>query len=197
MNKQPSLGHKVSTVCITMDEAFQSPTEGNTIIARAKAGDSEAFEELYREHVGRVYALCLRMTRNKTVSEDLCQEAFLRAWRKIKSFREESAFSTWLHRLTVNLVLTHLRTDSRHTEKVFTTDNLSPFEKPTRNKPAGMRADLESAIATLPERARAIFILHDVEGYRHREIADMLGIATGTTKAQLHRARRMLREVLA
>lgn len=187
----------MTTVSIGMDEAMHSPPVGDTLAARAQAGDARAFEELYREHVGHVYALCLRMTRNKTMAEDLTQEAFLRAWRKINSFRGDSAFSTWMHRLTVNLVLTQLRSDTRRNARVTVTDDLQPYEKPGREKRPGLAADIEAAVGKLPERARAVFILHDIEGYRHDEIAGMMGIATGTTKAQLHRARRMLREALA
>ena len=173
----------------TMDEA--------DVVARAQGGDASAFEELYRAHVGRVYALCLRMTRNRTMAEELTQESFVRAWEKLSSFRGASAFSTWLHRLTVNLTLTGLRSQTRRRERVVETDDLTRHERPGRPVPAGLGMDLEEAIAQLPEGARTVFVLHDVEGYRHREIASMLGIATGTTKAQLHRARRMLRKALA
>jgi RNA polymerase sigma-70 factor, ECF subfamily len=167
------------------------------LVERAQAGDADAYEALYHENVGRIYALCLRMSRNKTVAEDLTQEAFIRAWKKLNSFRGDSAFSTWLHRLTVNVVLTALKTQSRKQEKVFTTDDLVPFERPTSQNKPGLGMDLEAAIAQLPNRAREVFILYEVEGYKHDEIASMLGIASGTTKAQLHRARNMLREVLA
>lgn len=167
------------------------------LVTRAKAGDADAYEQLYRDNVGRIYALCLRMARNKTMAEDLTQEAFIRAWQKLNSFRGDSQFSTWLHRLTVNLVLTALKTQTRKTERVFTVDDLVPLERPGRSPQAGLGADIEAAIAQLPPRAREIFILYEVEGYKHDEIASMLGIASGTTKAQLHRARNMLREVLA
>lgn len=188
---------KVNTATLTMSRSQELADSAKELVARAKAGDSEAFEELYRENVGRIYAVCLRMTRNKTQAEDLTQEAFIRAWQKIDGFRGDSAFSTWLHRLAVNLVLTALKTQSRKAEKVFTTDDLVPFERPEIQKKPGIKMDLEAAIAKLPDRARQVFILYEVEGYKHEEIAGMLGIAAGTTKAQLHRARNMLREVLA
>ena len=187
----------MSTATLTMSTSKELPNSADDPIARAKSGDAEAFEELYRENVGRIYAVCLRMTRNKTQAEDLTQEAFIRAWQKINSFRGDSAFSTWLHRLAVNVVLTALKTQSRKAEKVFTTDDLVPFERPEVQKKPGTKMDLEAAIAQLPNRAREVFILYEVEGYKHEEIAGMLGIASGTTKAQLHRARNMLREVLA
>jgi RNA polymerase sigma-70 factor (ECF subfamily) len=165
-------------------------------VNQAKAGDTEAFEHLYRAHSGRVYAICLRMVKDRTQAEDLVQEAFVRAWQKLNTFRGDSAFTTWLHRLTVNLTLTYLRNQKRRTDKVMSTDDLTPFEKPVREKKSGEKMDLEDAIASLPEKARQVFVLHEVEGYRHEEIAHMMGIASGTTKAQLHRARRMLREAL-
>ena len=169
---------------------------GEDAVSRAQAGDVEAFEEIYRENVSRIYALCLRMVRDPHRAEELTQESFIRAWKKMHGFRGESAFSTWLHRLAVNVVLSDARKKSRlrtreiPAEDVFSADPASPAPRP------GRRLDLEDAIAQLPEGARAVFVLHDVEGYRHSEIADRLGIATGTAKAQLHRARRMLREIL-
>lgn len=187
----------MNAVAATMTDVKGPVREELSLAEKAQAGDTAAFEQLYRENAGRVYALCLRMTRNKTQAEDLTQEAFVRAWRKLNSFRGESAFSTWLHRLTVNLVLTDLRSQGRRNERVMTTDDLTPFEKNGHEPKPGLRLDLEEAIARLPEGARKVFILHEVEGYRHREIAKMMGIAPGTTKAQLHRARKMLREALS
>lgn len=167
-------------------------------IARARSGDRAAYEPLYRAHVGRVYGLCLRMVRGDVPrAEDLTQEVFVRAWRKLDTFRGESAFSTWLHRLASNLVLTELRSHSRRHSREYTTGDLAAVEPARRESTAGLKMDLERAIAGLPERARQVFVLHDVEGYRHKEVAAMMGLATGTTKAQLHRARRLLREVLA
>lgn len=166
-------------------------------VALAKAGETEAFEALFRTHRGRVYALCLRMVRDETEAEDLTQEAFVRAWKKLGTFRGDSAFSTWLHRLTVNLVLTNRRSHTRRLSRVTTTDDLTRFDKKGRESRPDLRMDLEHAIAQLPAGARKVFILHDVEGYRHREIAEMMGLATGTTKAQLHRARKLLRKVLS
>lgn len=166
-------------------------------VALAKAGDTAAFESLYQNHCGRVYALCLRMTRNETEAEDLAQEAFVRAWQKLTTFRGDSAFSTWLHRLTVNLVLTNRRSHTRRIARVISTDDVTAFEKTGHVERPDIGMDLEQAIATLPEGARKVFVLHDVEGYRHREISAMMGIATGTTKAQLHRARKLLRKALS
>ena len=171
--------------------------EDTDLVSLAQAGQVEAFERLYRENVGRVHAVCLRMTRDASQAEDLTQEAFIRAWRKLKSFRGDSAFSTWMHRLTVNLVLTHLRSEGRRASRVTVTDDLESLDKTGVQPATRERMDLEAAIAQLPAGARQVFVLYEIEGYRHDEIAKMMGIASGTTKAQLHRARRMLREVLA
>lgn len=174
-----------------------SSSEESQIVARAQAGDTSAFEQLYRANAGRVFAVCLRMTADHATAEDLTQEAFVRAWRKIGSFRGASAFSTWLHRLTVNIVLTELRSRGRRNERFMLTDDIERFDRPDKKREPQINMDLKKAIANLPEGARKVFILHEVEGYRHDEIAAFLGIATGTTKAQLHRARRLLREALA
>jgi len=187
-------GMLATTDTVRMDPRVNQDLEW---VNQAKAGDTEAFEQLYRAHSGRVYAVCLRMVKDKTQAEDLVQEAFVRAWQKLNTFRGDSAFTTWLHRLSVNLTLTHLRNQKRRTDKVMSTDDLTPFEKPVNEKKSGEKLDLEAAIASLPEKARQVFVLHEVEGYKHEEIATMMGIASGTTKAQLHRARRMLREALA
>lgn len=162
----------------------------------------EAFEALYREHSGRVYALCLRMSGDASRAADLTQDAFLRVWEKLESFRGESKFSSWLHRLTVNVVLGERRSRGRREARVVDDGELAEkrAEQGATVAPsaaAGRAADLERAIAGLPREARRVLVLHDVEGYRHREIAEMTGRSLGTCKSQLHRARRLLREALA
>ena len=171
--------------------------EDQTWIDRAIEGDARAFEHLYRKHAGRVYALCLRMTADPALAEELAQDAFVRAWEKLDTFRGNSQFGTWMHRLTVNVVLSALRGRTRRLQREVATEQLAdlPAEAPTQEP--GVMRDLERAIASLPEGARKVFVLHDVEGYKHEEIAAMTGTATGTCKAQLHRARRLLREKLA
>lgn len=166
------------------------------LVARAKDGEVDAFEALYRKHEKRTYGLCLRMVGDPSRAEDLTQEAFVRAWEKLGSFRGKSAFSTWLHRLTVNLVLGEIRSRSRRKEMGVETEELQvvPDPRPTPLPESGI--DLERAIGMLPSQARTVFALHDIEGFRHSEIADALGIAVGTSKAHLHRARRILRQVL-
>ena len=169
------------------------------LVRRAQAGDRVAFEQLYRDNVGRVYALCFRMAGTADLAEELAQDVFVRAWQKLGSFRGESAFSSWLHPLTVNVALSERRSRRRRVARVMTTDDLTEFERPgppTRSDGPEAGFDLERALATLPPGARAVFVLHDVEGYKHGEIAERTGVATGTSKAQLHRARRLLREAL-
>jgi RNA polymerase sigma-70 factor (ECF subfamily) len=166
-------------------------------VQRAQAGDTRAFEALYRANRGRVYALCLRMTANPVLADELAQEAFVRAWEKLEGFRGESKFSTWLHRLTVNVVLGALRQRGRRDGREMGVEDLEVYATPEVTAPAGLRADLEAAIQSLPPGARRVFVLHDIEGYRHEDIAEMMGTAEGTCKAQLHRARRLLRERLS
>ncbi len=162
----------------------------------AQAGDVSAFERLYRENERKVYALCMRLAADAALAEELTQDVFVRAWQKLGTFRGDSALSSWLYPLTVNVALSERRTRRRRTSRVFATDDLTPFERPGRPPQGEAGFDLEKAMASLPPGARAVFVLHDVEGYKHQEIAKMLGMATGTSKAQLHRARRLLREAL-
>ena len=167
------------------------------LVKRAQRGDTRAFEALYRTHVKRVYALCRRLCGDMTLAEDLCQETFVKAWTGLASFRGKAIVGTWLHRVAVNTVLGHRRwSDSREDLRA---DDLSTVEPFFAAKPSGRSLhglDLERAVARLPQGARAVFVLHDVEGYRHREISEMTGMAVGTSKAHLHRARRLLREAL-
>ncbi len=172
-------------------------------IERAKQGDAEAFEALYNMHKRRVYSLCLRMTANTAAAEDLTQEAFLQLFRKIGTFRGESAFSTWLHRMAVNVVLMQLRKKGLPVvplEENIETEEESPRKEPGADDPrlAGSidRLQLQQSISALPPGYRMIFLLHDVEGYEHNEIAEMVGCSIGNSKSQLHKARMKLRELL-
>ena len=164
-------------------------------VRRAQARELPAFESLYRAHVGRVHAICLRMTANPRRAEEMTQKTFLTVWQKLPDFRGESAFTSWLHRVAVNTVLADLRAEHRRTQRVFGTEDPAAFETPV-NSGAVPGVRLEQAIAGLPPQARAVFVLHDVEGWQHQEIAAQLGVATGTSKAQLHRARKLLQEAL-
>lgn len=174
-----------------------SPSGDESGLVRAAAGgDVEAFETLYRRHVGRVHALCLRMLRDPGEAEELTQQAFVRAWERLGSFRGESAFSTWLHRLAVNVVIGDLRARGRWRDRFGELSDPEVHAAPPPAFSPGGDLDLERAISTLSPRARLIFVLHDIEGYKHGEIARLTGLAVGTTKAHLHRARRLLREEL-
>jgi RNA polymerase sigma-70 factor, ECF subfamily len=167
------------------------------LVARAQAGDQTAFRDLYYQHAGRVYALCLRLTGDRYAAEERTQDVFVRLWDKLRSFRGESAFSSWLHRLAVNVVMNEHRTTGRRERRVAPIEKPESFErKSDRPSTEGLSIDLERAIADLPDGAREVFVLYDVEGYGHAEIASLTGIAEGTSKAQLFRARRLLREKL-
>jgi RNA polymerase sigma-70 factor (ECF subfamily) len=167
-------------------------------VARAAAGDRRAFEALYRAHVGRVFSVCVRMCGDRARAEELTQDVFVRAWEKLPLFRGESAFSTWLHRLAVNVILNARKSERRDGSRIEEdADGDGVDALPTRGGGHhGERLDLEAAIAKLPPGARRVFVLHDVEGYKHEEIAEMLGVTSGGSKAQLHRARMLLREAL-
>lgn len=166
------------------------------LVANAAAGDVGAFEELYRRNQGRIYALCLRMSGDPGVAEELVQETFVRAWQKLATFRGASALSTWLHRVAVNVALGHRRSSDRRHARVLEAAERAAPDKVVRMNHPGQTIDLERAIGRLPDGARRVFVLHDVEGFRHEEISKLAGIAVGTSKAQLHRARRLLRKAL-
>ena len=166
------------------------------LVRRAQAGDRAAFEGVYREHAPRVYALCLRLTGSVSEAEERTQDVFVLAWRRLATFRGESAFATWLHRLTVNLVLTERRTARRREARVLPVEDPASLERHDGSSRPGERLDLERAIAALPAGAREVFVLFDIEGFTHEEIGRRCGIAVGTSKAQLFRARRLLRERL-
>ena len=170
-----------------------------TDVERAARGDRLAFERLYRLHVDRIYSLCTRMVGDRTRAEELTQDAFVRAWEKLAQFRGESAFGTWLHRLAVNVVLNDRQTEGRRRgrqdDSVEDVDTVA-HGSVRAEVPPGLSIDLERAIAGLPPGARKVFVLHDVEGYTHDEIGEILGVTAGGCKAQLHRARLLLREAL-
>jgi len=166
------------------------------LVRRAQDGDKTAFRDLYREHAGRIYAVCLRLTGDAAAAEERTQDAFVRAWERLGTFRGESAFGTWLHRLAVNVVLMEQRGRRRRERRVAPASDDPVFERAAAVPAGAERLDLERAIALLPAGARAVFVLFDVEGYSHEEIAGMCGIAVGTSKAQLFRARRLLRGIL-
>ena len=176
------------------------PPTDHALARQAAEGDMHAFEELYTRHNRRVYSLCLRMTGNVSEAEDLMQEVFIQLFRKIGSFRGESAFTTWLHRMTVNQVLMHFRKKGVRLEQT-TDDGETPVQvvkgtEDPRRMPVVDKIMLDKVIAKLPPGYRTVFVLHDVEGHEHEEIARMLGCSVGTSKSQLHKARMKLRLLL-
>jgi RNA polymerase sigma-70 factor (ECF subfamily) len=169
-------------------------SEETVWIRRAQKSDSRAFEKLYRMHIDKVYGLCLRMTGNVAEAEDCAQEAFIQAWNKLNKFRGDSAFATWLHRIAVNAVLGRMRKSKREQDRIQIAAEISPG--PASIGDGGNLRDLSDAVDRLPEGARHVFVLSGVYGYSHEEASNMLGIAVGTSKAQLHRARRLLSQQL-
>ena len=166
------------------------------LVERARAGDTRAFERLYREHVGRVYGLCLRMTRDPAIAEDCTQETFINAWKALARFETRSSLATWLHRIAVNATLAKRRKASVVMESISTEDEDEAIESEwTLETPLEVN-EIEAAIEQLPEGARDVLVLHAIYGYSHLEAAQMLGVAEGTCKAQLHRARSLLRDKL-
>ena len=166
------------------------------LVRQAQAGDARAFEEVYRRTVDRVYALCLRMAGDGDDAAELVQDVFVRVWERLGSFRGESLFTTWLHRLTVNLILQDRRSKGRRRAREVSSPDLERFGRAARQSMPGTRVDLERAIAGLPDKARRVLVLRDVEGYKYDEIARMTGVALGTVKAQIHRARGLVKTAL-
>ena len=178
---------------MTLGDTTEAASE-STLIRLAQAADTRAFEALYRMHIDKVYGLCLRMTGNVSEAEDCAQEAFIQAWNKLDKFRGESAFSTWLHRIAVNSVLGRIRKAKREQDRITAVSDTAPPTVETGD--TGELRDLSDAVDRLPEGARNVFVLHAIYGYSHDEAGEMLGIASGTSKAQLHRAKRLLAQQL-
>jgi RNA polymerase sigma-70 factor, ECF subfamily len=172
----------------------QAVSAGNEYVASAAAGDVSAFEHLYQTHLPRVHSLVRRMTGGRDADE-LTQDVFVRVWQKLGSFRGDSAFATWLHRLAVNVVIERFRQDATRRQRMHDGEEIfETLSAPVRSRDFSM--DFEAALLSLPDGAREIFVLHDIEGYKHHEIGTLLDISSGTSKAQLHRARMMLRRYL-
>jgi RNA polymerase sigma-70 factor (ECF subfamily) len=175
-------------------------TSGNAasvdeLVRRAQQGDVNAFETLYRTHMEAIYSLCWRMTGDEREARDLVQDVFVRAWERLTTFRGQSSLATWLHRLGTNVVLERMRAGKRESMRLIDAPDAEPEERAIDGD-ANTRMDLDRALVTLPGGARTVFILHDIEGYSHDEIATMTGIAPGTARAQLWRARRALMRLL-
>ncbi len=172
------------------------PDPDADLVDRARRGDPDAFDELYRRHVDRIYAVCLRMSADRQRAERLTQDAFVRCWEKISTFRGDSRFSSWLHRLAVNVVLNDQRARKRMKLRLETSADLGRYAKAAPGDRSEEMIDVERALANLPDQARQVLVLYGIEGYKYREIAEMTGLAEGTVKAQIHRARKLLTEAL-
>jgi len=167
------------------------------LIARAKQGDQDAFHQLYENYYRRIYALCWRMLADKDSAEDVCQEVFVQLWQKINNFRGESKFSTWLHSVATNIVLGHLRKQKNWFQRIFSIEDQNVEEGSVELIDERESSDLDKKIQQLPERARIVFVLFAIEGYRHEEIAKMLNMAVGSSKSQYHRAKSLLKASLS
>jgi RNA polymerase sigma factor (sigma-70 family) len=163
----------------------------------AQAGELSAFEKIYRSTAGRIYAVCLRLSGRPEIADELVQETFVRAWRKLPGFRGESALTTWLTRIAVNVALSERKKSARLEDRLEEPGIIEELGVPRETGDAESSIDLERAIAALPPKARQVFVLHDVEGWKHEEIAERAGIAVGTSKAHLHKARAALKEALS
>jgi RNA polymerase sigma-70 factor (ECF subfamily) len=185
----------IALAAVPVGAAANAAVGDERLARQAQLGDATAFEALYRAHVGRIHALCLRLAGSRPAAEDLTQEVFVRAWRKLASFRGDAAFGTWLYRLALNVVVSELRS-GRAPANAALTDDPAALERLSSSPRPDVALDLERAIAALPAGARMVFVLHDVVGWRHEEIARALEIAVGTARVHLHHARARLREVL-
>jgi RNA polymerase sigma-70 factor (ECF subfamily) len=181
---------------VAAQHKFASKSEWDLIKA-VQGGDKHAYNRLYQEYIGQVYGLCYRLTGEKMLAEDAAQEVFIQLWRKIGNFKGDSKFSTWLHTVTSNITISYIRKQKGWLQKMF---NIEDFV--AMNGGAGLpeaeesssSVDIESYVARLPERARIVFVLHAIEGYRHEEVATMTNMAVGSSKAQFHRAKHLLKE---
>jgi RNA polymerase sigma-70 factor (ECF subfamily) len=193
----------VGTVVSDEVDEWNAPVEGRApsvteraLIERAAAGDQRAFRTLYDDHVDRVYRLACRLAGEEELARDFTQEAFVRAFERLDQYRGDAAFSTWLHAIAVSVSLNGLRKAKRHRGRERSLEDAGPLASPVRRPEPDLRQRLRRAVDALPELYRTVFLMHDLEGYRHKEIAAALGVAVGTSKARLFRARAKLRELL-
>lgn len=185
----------MSSSAISLNLIVKNPDEDFKLVEQAIDGSSDAFKELFMKNVTRIHSFCLRISADAQLAEDLTQEVFIKAWEKLKTFKFESKFSTWLHSIAVNQFMMHLRSDKRYSEKVEELNKEIQNLHETKLT-QDVRIDLQKAISKLPEQARTVLVLHDIEGYKHNEISEMMSIQAGTSKAHLHRARKILRKEL-
>ncbi|WP_432277231.1 RNA polymerase sigma factor [Glaciecola petra] len=176
---------------LVSDKQLNNETE-MALIVKATAGDKAAFKALYDAHLPRIYGLCSRLCADRSQAEDATQEVFIQLWQKIKNFNGESKFSTWLHSVATNITISYIRKQKGWWQKMMNIED-SPYQEQIAE--ASMNSiDLEALVKRLPERARLVFVLHAIEGYRHEQIAEILDMAIGTSKTQFHRARKLLEE---
>ncbi len=197
---QRSHGRKgFARTAVNVDQTTETTLNASDedLVRRIQAGDGDAFGLIYEKHVRRIYGLCLRMLSDPRQAEEATQDVFVRMWETINSFQFRSAFRTWFHRLGVNVVLGYIRTAKRRSDRTWSVEDVDVFQREVREAMPETRLDLEEAIARLPAGAKEVLILHDIEGFRYREIAELIGTAEGTVKSQLSRARRLVREALA
>jgi RNA polymerase sigma-70 factor (ECF subfamily) len=162
------------------------------LIRLVQAGDKQAYNRLYKQYIGKVYGLCFRLTGEKMLAEDAAQEVFIQLWRKIGNYQGDSKFSTWLHTVTSNITISYLRKQRGWLQRMFNIEDSVAMHEEAQASSA--EVDLESYIVRLPERARIVFVLHAIEGYRHEEVAEMTNMAVGSSKAQFHRAKKLMKE---
>ena len=186
---------------VAAQHKFATKSEWDLIQA-VQGGDKQAYNRLYREYIGQVYGLCYRLTGEKMLAEDAAQEVFIQLWRKIGNFKGDSKFSTWLHTVTSNITISYIRKQKGWLQKMFNIEDFVAMDGGAGLPGAGLleaeesssTVDIERYVARLPERARLVFVLHAIEGYRHEEVATMTNMAVGTSKAQFHRAKQLLKE---
>jgi len=188
-NKEKIMEHTQQRV-VHANVVFGNKSE-NELILNAKSGDKHAFRALYDEHIGRVYALCYRLTGEKGMAEDAAQEVFIQLWRKLNNFDGQSQFSTWLHSVTANITISYMRKQKGWVQRMFNLESSGISEMTAQSSSTDI--DLEALVIRLPERARMVFVLHALEGYRHEDIANMLNMAVGSSKAQFFRAKQLLK----
>jgi RNA polymerase sigma-70 factor (ECF subfamily) len=185
----------MSSSAVSLNLIVKNPDEDFKLVEETLAGSAEAFRKLFIKNIGKVHSLCLRITTDVQSAEDLTQEVFIKAWEKLSTFRYECKFSTWLHSIAVNQFMMQLRSQKRYSEKIKEYgEEITGTETKTDQD---HKIDLQKAISNLSEQMRAVLVMHDIEGYKHKEIAEMMNIQEGTSKTHLHRARKILRQELS
>ncbi len=192
--KQPALmeGFRSATAAQLGSDPATVPVEPLHLVDGAKQGDMDAFSRLYDHYVGQVYLLCLRLTGDKALAEDATQEVFIQLWRKLANFNGRSRFSTWLHRVAANVTVSYMRKQRNWLARMLDIESSAAMHVVAAG--CSSQVDLDSLVRRLPERARIVFVLHAIEGYRHEQVAELTNMAVGSSKAQFHRAKQLLKE---